>query len=332
MRKLFCIIVLTAVCLTGCHRTGKTYLPTISGKAGEVIVVIDKEYWDGELGASVRQLLARECPYLAQREPLYTLVNVPPTGFSDIFRIHRNIVFFDINPQVAAPGVYLLGDKWATPQCLIRISAPDQETAVGLVKTKGETIEMAIEQAERDRVIANTLRYEARNIYPNVASLMGGSPHFPNGYSLRKASDDFVWVDDEKQYTRQGIFVYRYPATGDPDEFSWDNIIAHRNAILKEKVPGMFEGTYMTTSDATIPSLKYLRYKGRDFVEARGFWEVHNDFMGGPFVSHSFYSPDGQYVIVTEAFVYAPKYDKRQYLRQVESILYSFEWQKGKEE
>ena len=55
-------------------------------------------------------------------------------------------------------------------------------------------------------------------------------------------------------------------------------------------------------------------------------WDVKNDFMGGPFVSHSFYSRDGQDIIVVEAFVYAPRYDKRQYLRQVESILYSWEW------
>ena len=48
--------------------------------------------------------------------------------------------------------------------------------------------------------------------------------------------------------------------------------------------------------------------------------------MGGPFVSHSFYSPDGEDIIVAEAFVYAPRYDKRQYLRQVESLLYSWEW------
>jgi len=33
-------------------------------------------------------------------------------------------------------------------------------------------------------------------------------------------------------------------------------------------------------------------------------------------------------MIVMEGFVYAPKYDKRQYLRQVESVLYSFEWEK----
>ena len=48
--------------------------------------------------------------------------------------------------------------------------------------------------------------------------------------------------------------------------------------------------------------------------------------MGGHFVSHSFYSRDGKEIIVLESWVYAAKYDKRQYLRQVESLLYSFEW------
>ena len=65
-------------------------------------------------------------------------------------------------------------------------------------------------------------------------------------------------------------------------------------------------------------------------LQTRGYWEVANDYMGGPFVSHSFYSPDGIYVVVCDAFVYAPKYDKRQYLRQVESLLYSWEWKEEK--
>ena len=75
-----------------------------------------------------------------------------------------------------------------------------------------------------------------------------------------------------------------------------------------------------------------MKYKGLDFAEIRGFWEVYNDYMGGPFVSHVFYSRDGQEMIVLQGFVYAPKYDKRQYMRQVESIIYSFEWAKPEEE
>ena len=88
----------------------------------------------------------------------------------------------------------------------------------------------------------------------------------------------------------------------------------------------MFDGTYMTTSKVTDPKVSYINYKGHDFAETRGFWEVENDFMGGPFVSHSFYSLDGSEILVFEAFVYAPKYDKRQYMRQTESLLYSFQW------
>ncbi len=96
-------------------------------------------------------------------------------------------------------------------------------------------------------------------------------------------------------------------------------------------VPGMFENTYMTTSDYITPTLTSMRYKGRDFVQTRGYWEVYNDYMGGPFVSHAFYTPDGGSILVLDAFVYAPKYDKRQYLRQVESLLYSFEWAEKKD-
>ena len=137
-------------------------------------------------------------------------------------------------------------------------------------------------------------------------------------------NDHFAWIADEKQYTIQAVLIYRYPVSG--GDLETGKIIERRNAVMREQVPGMFDGTYMTTSAAVAPTSRSLRYHGIDFVETRGFWEVEGDFMGGPFVSHSFYSPDGKDVIVLEAFVYAPKYDKRQYLRQVEALLFSFEW------
>ena len=47
----------------------KVLLPNISGKAGEVIVVIPKAEWEGIVGNTLRDTLACECPYLPQREP-----------------------------------------------------------------------------------------------------------------------------------------------------------------------------------------------------------------------------------------------------------------------
>ena len=328
MKKILVILAMV-LALASCKGGKKALLPSISGKAGEVIVVMDRDNWEGNLGVEVRELLACDCPYLAQLEPMYSLVNVTPGGFADLFKVHRNIVIFDINESKTEDKVDYLHDIWAAPQCVINISSKDAKSATELIKANGKTIVSAIEQAERDRVIRNSIRYEERSLAPQVTEIFGGSPHFPMGYKLKKKTDSFIWIADEKQYTIQGVLIYKYPATV-AEEFTRDNIVSHRNTVLKENVPGMFDGTYMTTSKVITPDVEYIKYKGRNFAQLRGDWEVENDYMGGPFVSHSFFSPDGMEVIVAEAFVYAPKYDKRQYLRQVESILYSWEWNEKK--
>lgn len=327
--KRIILIAMVMLATLSCRNT-KQLLPNVSGKAGEVIVVIDRADWEGALGNEVRGLLAADCSYLAQMEPLYSLVNVAPGGFADLFKVHRNIVMVAVSPQLDSAAVHFRRDVWAAPQCVVQIAAHDSDEACALLKTEGQRIVAAIEQAERDRVIANCIRYENRPIAAEVSELFGGSPHFPTGYKLKKKTSDFVWVEDEKQYTTQGVLIYRYPAL-DNEPFTEKSLVMHRNEILKENVPGMFENTWMTTSDAFPRQVEYVRFRGRDFAQLRGMWEVENDYMGGPFVSHAFYSQDGTEIIVAEAFVYAPKYDKRQYLRQVESIVYSWEWNKGSE-
>ncbi len=324
MKKI--LLILSAVlALASCKNT-KALLPNVSGKAGEIIVVIEKADWEGALGTQVRDLLACDCPYLAQKEPLYTLVNVPPGSFGDLFKVHRNILYFNINPQMDSTAVKYRSDVWAAPQCLVQVNAPTSEKASELLADNGSKIVSFVEQAERDRVIRNSIRYEEREIAPKVSEVFGGSPHFPTGYKLKKLTSDFGWIADEKQYTMQGVLIYKYPVAG--NDLTLNKIIARRNAILKDNVPGMFENTWMTTGTYMPPTLEFIRFRGRDFAQVRGLWEVENDYMGGPFVSHSFYSPDGSEIICAEAFVYAPKYDKRQYLRQVESILFSWEWAK----
>ena len=330
MKRIIALsLVIIALCSCGGH--SQALLPNVSGKAGEIVVVIEKADWEGTLGTATRDLLACDCPWFLMREPLYSLVNVPHGSFTDLFKVHRNIVFFDIDPQVAESGVKYLKDIWASPQAVVNIAAPDSQSAMELLQANGKNIVGVIEQSERDRVIRNTLRYEEKNLSVMVSEIFGGTLHFPTGYKFKKKTSDFIWIADEKQYTNQGVFVYRFPALGLKADFSRANLIAHRNEVLRNNVPGMFENTYMTTGAIPTPTVEYLKYQGRSFAETRGYWEVEGDYMGGPFVSHAFYSPDGLYVVVCEAFVYAPKYDKRQYLRQVESLLYSWEWNKNKE-
>ena len=271
MKRLSFTLLLAAAVLTaalsGCKESTRSLLPSVSGKAGEILVIMEKAYWEDSLGNDVRELLAHDCPWLAQQEPLYTLVNVLPSGFGDLFKVHRNLMLFVVGPQVDSAGIIYKHDMWAQPQCVIQISAHDSAEASAILKEKGPMIVSSIEQAERDRVIPNTLRYEEAALYPTVAAIFGGSPHFPTGYKLRKATEDFVWIADDKQ-AYQDVFIYSYPVEDEP--FTLEKIIAHRNDFLRENVPGMFDGTYMTTSEFFTPTLEFLKYRGRDFAQVRG--------------------------------------------------------------
>lgn len=322
--KFALALALAAILFTACGERKKALLPNVSGKAGEVLVVIDQAEWEGALGNALRDTLASDCPFLPQREPLYTVVNVIPSAFTNIFQIHRNIIICNVNPRVSEPGVRFLSDMWARPQCVVKIDAIDQDSAVQLFEDNKTKIVTMLEQAERNRVIANTLQYEEKSIQPVLQERFDGFLHFPVGYAVRKITPDFVWVAYETQFTNQGVFVYRYPAG--PEPFTEEHLVAKRDEFLKRYVPGMFDNTYMITSPIVAPDVQYLKYQGRDFAQMRGYWEVYGDYMGGPFVSHSFYSPDGKWIVTLDSFVYAPKYDKRHYLRQVESLLYSWEW------
>lgn len=327
----YLFLAIAAISLISCSEAKRkqALLPNISGKAGEVIVVIDKGQWEGAVGTTLRDSLACDCPFLPQKEPLYTLVDLAPSGFTQMFQLHRNIIIVNIKPDVTEPGILYRSDVWARPQCVIRINAADSDSAVQIIKENSKKIITYLEQAERDRVIANAKRYEELSISPVVTEMAGGSPHFPSGYKIKKKTNDFIWIEYNPQYVTQGVFIYKYPVAEGEQMMDLDNILRNSNEVMKNNVPGMFDNTYMMISDFARPSIEYKKYKGLEFAEIRGFWEVYNDFMGGPFVSHVFYSQDGTEVIVLQGFVYAPKYDKRHYLRQVESILYSFEWSKN---
>lgn len=323
-------VAFLAMCAISCNqqKSRKALLPNISGKPGEVIVVINKGDWEGSMGNVLRDSLACDFPFLPQREPMFDLVNVAPSGFTSMFQLHRNILIVNISTDVTEPGMLYKNDVWAAPQCVIRLNAPTEETAVELYKENSMKIKAVIEQAERARVIANTKRYEELALAPVVTAMAGGSPHFPSGYKLKKSTDDFIWITYSTQFTEQSILVYKYPVVEGQNMMSPENLVKAQGEMMMKNVPGMFENTYMIISPVIAPSVQYKKYGVHEFAELRGLWEVHNDYMGGPFVTHAFYSPDGKNIIMLQAFVYAPKYDKKNYLKQIESVLYSFEWKK----
>ena len=72
--------------------------------------------------------------------------------------------------------------------------------------------------------------------------------------------------------------------------------------------------------------MNVLNLKNNYTIEIRGLWNVYGDFMGDPFLSLTVLDEKRKRVITVDGYVYAPKFNKRNYLRQVEAILYSLEF------
>ena len=301
------------------------YLPNITGNAGEVLVVINKGYWEGELGSTLREILAGEYPFLPQREPVFKLFNATPSGFTGSYMLHRNIVIINVSQEIDTTGIRISRDSWAKPQTIVTVSANTAEEASELISGNRELIVNAIEQAERDRLIASSIKYEDKEVRDAVTANIGGSPYFPRGFTMKKDTPDFMWISQETTYVNQGILIFKFPYT-DSSQLTPEYLKNKLHDLWQANVPGMRENSYMTFNKVIDPGFNNIEYNGQTMVEMRGLWEVENDYMGGPFVCHIFPDPERENIIILNAFVYAPKYDKRKYLRQVESIIYSFDW------
>lgn len=322
------LLLLSALVLTACNRKPKDreqYLPNITGNAGEVLVVINKGYWEGELGSTLREILAGEYPFLPQREAVFKLFNATPGGFTGSYLLHRNIVIVNVSPEVDTTGIRMTRNSWAKPQVIVTVSATTPEEASELISDNRELIVNTIEQAERDRLIASSKKYEDKEVRMAVTENIGGSPYFPTGFTMKKNTPEFMWISQETTYVNQGILIFKFPYT-DSSQLTPEYLKNKLHDLWQANVPGMRENSYMTFNKVIDPGFSNIEYNGQTMVEMRGLWEVENDYMGGPFVCHIFPDPARENIIILNAFVYAPKYDKRKYLRQVESIIYSFDW------
>lgn len=325
--KNFSVFVIAVVMLvmSGCKDSGLSVKPNVSGKAGEVVVVIEKEIWETEVGNEIRSVLASDYPYLPQKEASFNLINVRKNSFNSLLKSHRNVMIVNVDHEITNSQIKILSDQWAAPQTVITLNANSKAEAIKLLEEKGELVYNALEQGERNRIIRNSKKYEEKQLRELVANVFGGSPYFPNGYSLKKQTDNFIWISYETTKTNQGILIFNLPYT-DSTSLSYQSLTEGINDALRLNVPAMMDDSYMTIGNGISPELSWIKYKGYTFEEMRGLWDVKNDFMGGPFVAHIFYNEQQKNLLVLYGFVYAPARDKRGLLRQVESFIYSFEW------
>ena len=319
----FLAIVLIA---TSCNEDQKGLKVPSTGKPSEILVVSEKALWKSSAGDSIRAFFKTPIIGLPQPEPLYKIAQVEEDEFNRVLQSHRNIFIINIDSSISKPLVEIRRDIWAAPQRVVKITASTIEDIKSSFAEKQSEIVNFYDNAEIERI--QTLYSKSVNIKTSEAirDRFNLSMKVPADYYLAVNKENFIWLRREANRISQGLLIYTYPYT-DTLAFNPAKIQSVRNQFTELYVPGPSDSSYMVVADEYIsPVVRTINLKGERAVEMRGLWEVRKDFMGGPFVSYTFVDKKNNLVVTLDGYVYAPNEAKRDFLKQVQAILLSFEF------
>ena len=300
------------------------------GSPYEVVVVCQQPQWEGEVGDTLRSILTEPVKVLNQREPLFDVLRVTNQTFTKLARQHRNILKIEVDPAISDTLMGVQYDVTAAPQIVLTLQAHDDKLATAYLSNHREDILHVLEMTERNRSIAYARKFNEQFIEGRIRELFGVEMKIPKGYDIRNEQQDFIWVSYEYPASSQGFFIYEYPYKG-KESLSPAALLAARNKFAS-RIPGPSDGSYMITAELYEPDYRTFRLEGRLWIEMRGFWDVANDFMGGPFVSYTTVDTVNNKVFTIDCYVYSPKEHKRNYLRALEHLLFSIKFPTEKAE
>lgn len=327
--SLFIILIIAVGVLAACDDTAQTRKPRHSGMPGEVIVVMNDTDWRGAPGDSLRARMQTMYPGLPQIEPSFKLIHFNQTEMSSMLRHHRNIIEVHLGPSAQGKNtVTLTNDKWASNQLVFNAYASTHEDWYNLLNNQFPQVMDRINRKEIDRLQRFYRTNSNHVVIADIQAKFGVNLPLPTDCEMAISDKDFAWVKRERvRYLgndlhdiTQGFLFYQYPYTGD-SAFTQEAILAVRDSVTKEYVPGPTKNSYMTTEYILPPTSEAITLDGRYAVITRGLWRTENHFMGGPFVSVTTTNPAGDKIVSMSGFVFAPKFDKREYIREIEAIL-----------
>jgi len=335
MKGLIPILAVFLLLSCGSDKDSPSRKPGYAGKSGEVLIAMDRELIGSDLEIALNDAFSVPLPRNPQPEPRMDVRTVATEDMKTYSKLHRNLVIVDLGKQ--SRKVAVSRDVWSRGQIVLRVLAPDINTAVEVVKDKAEQMLAMVEQEERLRTMVRLERHTSKFLEDRVFNEHGVRFTIPEEYKLRGQNKHFVWLEvDRSKYKGanehhavQGILLYHYPFTND-SLLEQEQLTARRDSTLRRNLPGPSNGSYMSTEykfrDIDLSPIAWeITHDGMYAVYQQGLWRMQNDFMGGPFVSLTQVDSIAGRVVTLEGFIYSPEFPKREMLREMDAIVHSLE-------
>lgn len=317
------------------------------GKINRVTVIADEATWEGPVGDSIRFHYGAAYPLLPQPEPRFdlhhlTLEDLRKDPLRKEFRTY--IIVGNLGDATSETAAFIRQDiggekvksletengygnsvaknKWARGQLVVYLYATSQEKLIENILNSYPAVAKRIRQADAAVINATTyFRGENVSLNSEIQALMDVKIRIPEAFKAAIMDKDLVWLRSETSEASSNILIRKVPYT-DQSQLTPEGLKALRNEIGRQYVSSTVADSYMRINDVDLPLLTERTQLNGDYaLEARGIWDIVNDYMGGAFVSYLVYDPAKSDLLFLDAFLHAPGKEKRDMMQQLEYIL-----------
>ncbi len=343
---MFSFLLLTQCSEETQKSMGLRPIPNAFGDINELVVVADNNVWEGDIGDTLRFYYSSAYPILPQPEPLLDIRHFTPEELDrapDRKELRNYMVVANVNDSdspttkmltkdlgqekirqaIEDPGFNsMVGrDKWAKGQLIIYQFGNSDAALVNNLKRNLSAAIKRIRKADSQKIDATVFfKGESNKLMSEVKNTMGVNMRIPDDFFLAMNKNGVIWMRKETDKVSSNIMITKRPYK-DEEQLSKSYIKSLRDSLgryISTDIPN----TYMKINDVDLPMLsKPVKMSNQYTIEARGIWEIVNDFMGGAFISYLIHDPNKNELVFIDGFVHAPGENKRDHMQALEHII-----------
>jgi len=323
-------------------------MPSAYGNVNSVVVVADEATIESAPGDSLMYFLEAAYPILPQPEPLFNVRVYSPVKLMsrrERKQLRSYIILANMSDKESATaamvkqdlgeenvrkaletkgyGTKIVKNRWADGQILVYVFGKDEASLLTNVQKSFPGILQRINAHDSKQVKA-TAYFQGKNkkLQEEVFDSLGVKIDLPLKYqkAVFDQERNTYWLRfDYKEYI-YNILIHKEKYE-DEKQFTRENLIAMRDSI-GQLVATEAEDSRMVVNHTDLPL--YVRgatINGNFALEAKGIWEMENDFMGGPFVSYLIHNPNNGELVLVDGFLFGPGKKKRDAIQTLENII-----------
>lgn len=338
--------------LSGCAEGD--FRPRAVGQEGEITVVIDSMRWKGEVGDALRETIGGYIMTLPAPERQFKLRPVNLDQKQDLDRVRRfkNILFvapltdstnealylrnvFDESAQEAIlsgrRAVISRQNLWMRDQQVYYITGANPQDVVESIRERAGEISGAFNKATRQRLHEDMF---SKGRQPEIEKALmerhGFAVNGQHDYVIALDTTNYVWLRRILSDTWRSLFIH-YQENAKPGDLTPSWIYSVRDSLTRIHMEGNVSGWVEIDYRRPLET-EQIDFLGRYGFETRGLWhmvdretgEMVELGMGGPFITYTFYDEPSGRIYMIDGAIFAPGFDKREFLRQMEVIAHTF--------